>query len=39
MHKRTWHGAKHILGYVYVAIAFLIQFSYFEIFWEGTQYY
>ena len=39
MHKRTRHGDKHILGYVYIATAFLIQFSYFEIFWEGTQYY
>lgn len=38
MRKRTQHLDKHIQGHKYVAIAFLIQFSYFETFLEGTWY-
>lgn len=37
--KKTWHGDKRAQSHKNVAIAFLIQFSYFETFLEGTWYY
>lgn len=37
--KKTWHGDKRAQNHKNVAIAFLIQFSYFETFLEGTWYY
>lgn len=39
MHKKIWHGDKHIQGDEYVAITFLIKFSDFETLLEGAWHY